>query len=45
MTSPRTYRALGLTLRRSPVREADLLTVVYTREQGNWNCWHAERNA
>ncbi len=34
MTSPRTYRALGLTLRRSPVREADLLTVVYTREQG-----------
>ena len=34
MTSPRTYRALGLTLRRSPVREADLLTVMYTREHG-----------
>ena len=34
MTSPRTYRALGLTLRRSPVREADLLTVIYTREHG-----------
>ena len=34
MTSPRTYRALGLTLRRSPVREADLLSVIYTREHG-----------
>ena len=34
MTSPRTYRALGLTLRRSPVREADLLAVIYTREHG-----------
>ena len=34
MTSPRTYRALGVTLRRSPVREADLLTVMYTREYG-----------
>ncbi len=34
MTSPRTYRALGVTLRRSPVREADLLTVIYTREHG-----------
>lgn len=34
MTSPRTYRATGLTLRRSPVREADLLTVMYTREYG-----------
>ncbi len=34
MTSPRTYRALGLTLRRSPVREADLLSVMYTREYG-----------
>ena len=34
MTSTRTYRALGVTLRRSPVREADLLTVMYTREHG-----------
>ena len=34
MTSPRTYRALGVTLRRSPVREADLLTVTYTRDYG-----------
>ncbi len=34
MTAPRTYRALGVTLRRSPVREADLLTVMYTREHG-----------
>ena len=34
MASPRTYRALGITLRRSPVREADLLTVIYTREHG-----------
>ncbi len=34
MTSPRTYRALGLTLRRSPMREADLLSVMYTREYG-----------
>lgn len=34
MTSPRTYRALGVTLRRTPVREADLLSVMYTREHG-----------
>ena len=34
MTSPRTYRATGLTLRRSPLREADLLSVMYTREHG-----------
>ncbi|MDE2787101.1 MAG: DNA repair protein RecO [Chloroflexota bacterium] len=34
MTSPRTYRAFGVTLRRSPVREADLLTVMYTRDYG-----------
>lgn len=34
MTSPRNYRALGLTLRRSPIREADLLSVLYTREYG-----------
>lgn len=34
MTSPRTYRDLGVTLRRSPVREADLLIVMYTREHG-----------
>ena len=34
MTSSRTYRVLGLTLRRSPVREADLLSVMYTREHG-----------
>ena len=34
MTSPRTYRALAVTLRRSPVREADLLSVMYTREHG-----------
>ena len=34
MSSPRTYRALGVTLRRSPVREADLLTGMYTREHG-----------
>ena len=34
MTSTRTYRALGFTLRRSPVREADLLSVIYTREHG-----------
>ena len=34
MTSIRTYRATGLTLRRSPVREADLLSVMYTREHG-----------
>ena len=34
MTSPRTYRALGITLRRSPLREADLLSVMYTREHG-----------
>lgn len=34
MTSPRTYRATGLTLRRSPMREADLLSVMYTREYG-----------
>ena len=34
MTSPRSYRALGVTLRRSPVREADLISVIYTREHG-----------
>ena len=34
MTSTRTYRALGLTLRRAPMREADLLSVIYTREHG-----------
>lgn len=34
MTSTRIYRALGLTLRRSPVREADLLSVMYTHEFG-----------
>ena len=34
MTTPRTYRALGVTLRRSPVREADLISVIYTREHG-----------
>lgn len=34
MTSTRTYRALGVTLRRSSVREADLLSVIYTREHG-----------
>ena len=34
MTTLRTYRALGVTLRRSPVREADLISVIYTREHG-----------
>ena len=34
MTQPRTYRAVGLTLRKSPVGEADLISSVYTREHG-----------
>lgn len=34
MTLPRTYRAVGLTLRKSPVGEADLVSSVYTREHG-----------
>ena len=34
MTQPRTYRALGLTLRRTPVGEADLVSVIYTRDHG-----------
>ena len=34
MTSTRIYRALGITLRRAPVREADLLSVMYTRDYG-----------
>ncbi len=34
MTLPRTYRAVGLTLRKSPVGEADLVSSLYTREHG-----------
>ena len=34
MTQPRTYRAVGLTLRKSPVGEADLISSLYTREHG-----------
>lgn len=34
MTTSRNYRATGITLRRSPVREADLLSVMFTREHG-----------
>ena len=34
MTQPRTYRAVGLTLRKSPVGEADLVSSIYTREHG-----------
>ena len=34
MTQPRTYRAVGLTLRKTPVGEADLVSAIYTREHG-----------
>ncbi|MYC32792.1 MAG: DNA repair protein RecO [Chloroflexi bacterium] len=34
MTQPRTYRAVGLTLRKSPAGEADLVASLYTREHG-----------
>ena len=34
MTQPRTYRAVGLTLRKSPVGEADIISSLYTREHG-----------
>lgn len=34
MTLPRTYRAAGLTLRKIPVGEADLVSAIYTREHG-----------
>ena len=34
MTLPRTYRTVGLTLRKTPVGEADLVSVLYTREHG-----------
>ena len=34
MTLPRTYRAVGLTLRKTPIGEADLVSVLYTREHG-----------
>ena len=34
MTQPRTYRAAGLTLRKSPAGEADLVSTLYTREHG-----------
>ena len=34
MTQPRTYRAVGLTLRKSPAGEADLVSSLYTREHG-----------
>ena len=34
MTQPRTYRAVGLTLRKSPAGEADLVSSLYTREYG-----------
>ena len=34
MTQPRTYRVAGLTLRKTPVGEADLVSVLYTREHG-----------
>lgn len=34
MTLPRTYRAVGLTLRKSAVGEADLVSALYTREHG-----------
>lgn len=34
MTQPRTYRATGLTLRKSPSGEADLVSSLYTREHG-----------
>ncbi len=34
MTQPRTYRAAGLTLRKTPVGEADLVSALFTREHG-----------
>ena len=34
MTQPRTYRAAALTLRKTPVGEADLVSALYTREHG-----------
>lgn len=34
MTQPRTYRAIGLTLRKSPSGEADLVSSLYTHEHG-----------
>ena len=34
MAQPRTYRAVGLTLRKTPVGEADLVSAIYTREHG-----------
>ncbi len=34
MTQPRNYRAIGLTLRKTPVGEADLISSLYTREHG-----------
>ena len=34
MTQPRTYRAVGLTLRKSPAGEADLVSSLYSREHG-----------
>ena len=34
MTLPRTYRAVGLTLRKTPVGESDLVSTLYTREHG-----------
>ncbi len=34
MTQPRTYRAVGLTLRKSPAGEADVISSLYTREHG-----------
>ena len=34
MTLPRTYRVLGLTLRKRPIGEADVLSTLLTREHG-----------
>ena len=34
MTLPRTYRTVGITLRKSPAGEADLVASLYTREHG-----------
>ena len=34
MTLPRTYRTVGLTLRKMPVGESDLISTLYTREHG-----------
>ena len=34
MSLPRTYRALGLTLRKTPMGEADLVATIYTGEHG-----------